>query len=331
MTPKRRLSAAVITMAMASASLAYADITKDQCVDANAKGQDLRRDGKLAQAREQLRRCSDAACPAIVRSDCTKRLDDLESAQPSIVFDVKDPSGADVFDVKVSMDGQPLADRLDGKPIDVDPGPHTFTFESAGKPPVTGKLLIKEGEARRHTRVIVGGGEAPPPAPTAPPQVAPAVPTATAPTTVAPPPPPLAPPPPTAPTQPAPPPAAAGPGALSGLQVLGVVVGGAGVVGVGLGAYLGLSAQSAWSKAKSDCGGDPSNCFDVSAADSDHDTAVSNGTLATVSFVTGGVLLVTGVVLLATGGGHAAPASPTAGLTWIPTFGPGGAGVQGAF
>jgi hypothetical protein len=132
-----------------------ADTTKDQCVDANAKAQDLRRDGKLAAARAQLRVCADASCPTIVRDDCTRRLDDLENAQPSLLFDVKDSAGIDLIDVRVSMDGRPLVDHLDGRPLSVDPGAHVFTFEVAGRPPVTDKFLVKEGEAGRRENVVI--------------------------------------------------------------------------------------------------------------------------------------------------------------------------------
>ena len=50
---------------------ARADVTKDQCPDANAKGQELRRDSTLSAAREQLD-ISDATCPMIVRDDCRR-------------------------------------------------------------------------------------------------------------------------------------------------------------------------------------------------------------------------------------------------------------------
>src|SRR5262249_35681572 len=136
-------------------ALAAADMTKLQCVEANTKSQDLRRDGKLAESEAQLRKCVDPSCPRLVRDDCTRRLDDLEKAQPSMLFDVKDAKGADVIDVRVSVDGRPLADHLDGTPLKVDPGPHEFTFEVAGQPPVVDKVLVREGEAGRHERVVV--------------------------------------------------------------------------------------------------------------------------------------------------------------------------------
>ncbi len=112
---RRATFAAPLRCSSLAPTVARADMTKDQCIDANGKGQVLRRDGKLAAAREQLRSCADPSCPAMVRDDCNKRLDSLEAAQPSMVFDVKDAAGADVINVVVTVDGQKLTDHLDGR------------------------------------------------------------------------------------------------------------------------------------------------------------------------------------------------------------------------
>jgi len=77
-----------VALCLASAP-AGAQVTKYQCIDANGRAQHLRAEGKLREAREQLRTCSDPKCPAMVRSDCTKRFDDLETAQPTIAFEAK--------------------------------------------------------------------------------------------------------------------------------------------------------------------------------------------------------------------------------------------------
>jgi hypothetical protein len=320
------LAAAILASVATPAS---ADVSKADCVDANARGQDLRRDGKLTLARVLLRKCADPSCPDIVRSDCTKRLDDLENAQPSIVFDVKDARGNDIFDVKVSMDDQFLTGHLDGKPLLVDPGAHTFKFELSGMPPVIGKLLLKEGEARRHERVVFGGGETPSP----PPQVVtPPPPPPAATVTVQPPLTATPPPPPTATTAVVPPPPEKSSG-MTSKQTVGLTLGGFGVAGVGLGVVFGVLANSAWNKAKDACMGNPGNCVgDVQSASSDHDTAVTDGTIATGGVIVGGALLVTGIVLFATGG-KKAPEGKTASVSVEPMLGPGteGLGIRGAF
>jgi hypothetical protein len=135
---------------------ASGDVTKDQCVDANTKAQSLRRSSKLVATRAQLAICADPHCPAVVRDDCTQRLDDLERVQPTIVFDAKDGAGNDLSEVRVSMDGKPLVGRLDGTAVAVDPGPHAFTFEVSGQPSVTKGFVLKEGEKLRRERVVIG-------------------------------------------------------------------------------------------------------------------------------------------------------------------------------
>jgi hypothetical protein len=282
-------------------------ITKMECIDANTKAQSLRRDGKLTAARVQLLKCGDPACPPIIRDDCTQRLDDVEKAQPTIVFDGKDGDGHDLVAVSVTIDGQPFADKLDGKPLRVDPGPHSFVFTATGQPPVTKSFVLREGEQGRREQIIVGSPTVQAPAPGAPGTTPPgqsALPS-------------------TPPESPS--------GGLGTQQIIGIAVGGAGVVGLGVGAVFGLLASSAWSSAKSACGGDISHCANVSAANSDKSTTNTDGTISTVGFIAGGVLAAGGAVLFFTG--HRAEAEPTASVAVAPTLGPGMGGilVRGSF
>ena len=149
-------SFAALALPLVSGS-ARADITKAQCIEANTKGQDLRRDGNLAAARDVFRTCAVASCPALLRDDCTRRIDEIERVQPTIVFDAKDASGRDVSVVKVTIDGKPLADRLAGTPLQIDPGEHVFAFQVPGQAPVTQTFIIKENERDRRERVVLGG------------------------------------------------------------------------------------------------------------------------------------------------------------------------------
>ena len=104
---------------------------KAACLDASSKGQTLRDQHKLVEARQQLRVCAAGGCPSVVQTDCAAWLADVEKAIPTVVLAAKNGAGADLFDVKVSVDGQPLASRLDGQALPLDPGPHAFRFEGA--------------------------------------------------------------------------------------------------------------------------------------------------------------------------------------------------------
>lgn len=120
-----------------------------QCLAASEKGQRARAAGKLREAKEAFQVCNQDTCPAIVRSDCSKWRDELQASAPSVVFGARDAKGHDLFDVTVSMDGEVVTRKLDGKAVTVDPGPHTFKLEAPGFPAVTEKALIKEGEKAR--------------------------------------------------------------------------------------------------------------------------------------------------------------------------------------
>jgi hypothetical protein len=299
----RLVSAAALGLALAPSAASAEGITKGQCVEANTKSQELRRDGKLAEAREQLRRCGDPACPRLVRDDCSKRLDDLDKVQPTLVFDVKDARGADVIDVRVSVDGRPLADHLDGSPLKVDPGAHVFTFEVAGQPPINDKVLIREGEAGRHEHVVFDhlnpapGG--PPPGLKGAADLPDAVPDAH-------------------------------PAKSSAQRTIGLVVGGVGVAGLAAGIVFWQLGSSAWNSAKQACGGNVSACTDVGSATSYRSTASTDATVSTVAFIAGGALLATGGVLFLTGPKENRAAT---GIQVAPSIGPRSAGlvVAGGF
>jgi hypothetical protein len=130
--------------------------SKQECVAADDAAQDLRQAGKLRAAREKLSVCASTSCPGPVRDDCAQRVDELNKAQPTIVFAVKDRDGNDMSAVRVSVDGQPIAETLDGSALQVDPGAHTFRFEGASVAGVAKTLVIREGEKERRERVVMG-------------------------------------------------------------------------------------------------------------------------------------------------------------------------------
>jgi hypothetical protein len=297
------LAAPLALVVSLASTPARADITKDQCVDANSRGQELRRTGKLSAAREQFRACAVEACPDMVRTDCTKRLDELTQAQPTIAFVVKDASGADVIAVKVTVDGRPLADGLTGTALPVDPGQHVFAFQAAGQATATRTLVITEGEkGRREVVALIA----------APPGPAQAPATAGQPDSSG--------------TE-----ATPGDGGVGTQKILGLVAGGVGVAGVAVGSIFGVMTLSLASAQKSDCAS-ATSCSSHAQALNDRSSGMTDGTISTVAFIAGGALLVGGAVLFFTAG--APPGQPaTAGLLFVPSVGPGGGGMtlRGAF
>jgi hypothetical protein len=133
-----------------------AEPDKLECIAANDAAQELRRSGKLHDAREKLAVCISASCPGPVREDCAQRMTEVDGVMPRVVFEVKDAAGNDVVAVVVLMDGQRLTDRLIGLPVQVDPGAHRFVFEAPGLAGAERTIVIHEGERDRRERVVLG-------------------------------------------------------------------------------------------------------------------------------------------------------------------------------
>jgi hypothetical protein len=126
----------------------WADGEADACAKAYESAQEHRTEGHLRAAAEQLLACAQTTCPGFIRSDCTRWLEEVQAAQPSVVFAAR-RDGKDVDEVAVSCDGQQLVPRLDGRAVPLDPGKHSCRLEAAGAQPVILDLLIVEGQKNR--------------------------------------------------------------------------------------------------------------------------------------------------------------------------------------
>jgi hypothetical protein len=274
-----------------------ADPTTLECLGANDKSIALRNDHKLGDARAQALVCAAASCPADVRRECVRRIDQLNASMPTIVFEAKDPAGEDLTNVRVTMDGAPLAERLDGAAIAIDPGAHTFVFEASGQPAVTKQLVIREGEKDRRERVQLGVA-----APAVAPSQTPGSPGAVGGEANA-------------------PPSQTGqPGGLGTQRALAIASAGVGVIGVALGAVFGLQSISKHNDAEQAC---PGKCATQSGVDL-WNSARSAGDISTVAFVVGGAALAAGAVLWFTG-------APSSGGGARVGIGPGGIQLRGAW
>jgi hypothetical protein len=153
-------------------SPAWAD-DKAACVGSYEEGQKHRSEGRYGAARTELLSCARDVCPAVLRADCTQWLREVEAAQPTIVLRAEDARGRDLVDVKVTLDGKPLADRIDGRALQVDPGVHELRFEAQGMKPRDERLVIREGEKLRAVTVrFADDRQVSPPPPVPPPREA---------------------------------------------------------------------------------------------------------------------------------------------------------------
>jgi hypothetical protein len=132
--------------------------TPPECFAAADEAQTLRDEGHYAAARERLAVCSAAACPAVIQHDCSRWMEELMPLWPTIVVRARDLSGLDLADVKVSVDGKSVADRLDGTPLQIDPGEHVLLCETQGAPAVEQTIVVHAAEKNRTVDVRLALG-----------------------------------------------------------------------------------------------------------------------------------------------------------------------------
>jgi hypothetical protein len=163
--PSRAIAVALVTSVLSGSAAAAPSkppaADKVQCVQAHDRGQSASTERRLREAREEFLACSSEKCPTIVREDCARAIAELETVMPSLVFAATGDNG-DITDVRISLDGDVVAERVDGRAYEVNPGPHVVTFEHAGSRPVTMSIVAREGEKRRTVAVSFVAPKPPP-------------------------------------------------------------------------------------------------------------------------------------------------------------------------
>jgi hypothetical protein len=154
----------VLALLLATATAQAADET---CAKAYETAQELRADGLLRASRDVLRMCVRPSCPTFIRDDCGRWLADVEISMPSVNFAVR-LGGKDLEAVAVTCDEELLTERLDGRPIALDPGKHTCRFEAAGAQTAKLDVLMAEGHKNRVVEVDLTPLRRPAPPPPAP-------------------------------------------------------------------------------------------------------------------------------------------------------------------
>jgi hypothetical protein len=147
-------AALAVGVAAVAARPARADDTHE-CISASDEGQTLRNDHKLAAAIDRFALCARDSCPALIRTTCQQWLAEVNAQRPSVVLGVRDPAGHDLIRVRVSVDGVLVTSTLDGSPLRVDPGQHVFRFEADGFVPQEQTVLARQGEANREVTVVL--------------------------------------------------------------------------------------------------------------------------------------------------------------------------------
>jgi hypothetical protein len=153
---------AIIVVATALAIPAFVSEARadadSQCVQAHLDAQRLRREQKLVAARARMVQCAGSTCPALVRADCASWLDDASRSIPSVVVSARDEGGHELTDVSVSIPGRMPSRRIDGTPIELDPGAYRFRYERPGAQPIERDVLLQTGVRNRVIEVTFPGG-----------------------------------------------------------------------------------------------------------------------------------------------------------------------------
>jgi hypothetical protein len=152
--PFAALLATSLLAALALPARALAADQKEACFTAYEQGQRLRHRGSLQASREQFAICSADGCPGPVKKDCAQWLGEVQKSLASVIVTARDGQGQETTNVEVFVDDQRVAQRLDGKPISIDPGSHTMRYV-LGDQKREEKIFLGEGEQRRITADFV--------------------------------------------------------------------------------------------------------------------------------------------------------------------------------
>ncbi len=131
----------------------------------------LRQDGKLGEAREKLLICAGAACPTRMRDECTVWSAEVQTDMPSVVVSLRTSDGRDVPGARLLIDGRVAAEALDGTATPIDPGKHVLRVEAPDQPASERDVVMALGDRNRRVefKLAVAAGAAPaaqrPPAP----------------------------------------------------------------------------------------------------------------------------------------------------------------------
>lgn len=271
--------------------------------------------GHYVAAKETYLKIMREELPANAPNAFKKAQEDAKAEEPAIepkigalkivVDNVKDRK------ITVKLDDQPVPQALIGVHRPIDPGKHEVIVFSTGLQPVKGSIAVKEGEKQELALALPDA--ALPGVPVNPQDN----PDANKP--------PVAPPPPD--TSPKP----SSGGSSTTRKVIGFGAIGLGVVGGVLGGVFlakrgsdGKSGDDLFAQCKPHCTADQKSA--ITSADS---SSASDGTIATIGLIGGGVALATGVIVLLTGGSSSSDAKPAARVE--PWIGPHTVGVHGAF
>lgn len=139
------------------------------CVQRAEHAQELRAAGNVSAARTALEFCSQAACPEVVRRDCTTWAEELAEASGQLIIQAVDEFGDPVSALFVLLDGEEAP--LDEGRIAVPPGTHVLRIEAEDRLAVLKTVQVPENGKTVVKAVLLPVSDSSPRAPSPPPSV----------------------------------------------------------------------------------------------------------------------------------------------------------------
>jgi hypothetical protein len=162
MLPRNRIAAKALAApvvfclctAFGMASARTADADAKACIRAHSSGQRASQAGHLRLAGQLFTTCgSDESCPDQLRKECAEFLETVKKTVPTVIFSVLDEAGQDVSGAKVFSGDDLLADGLDGRAVEVDPGRYHLRFVLPGGEILATDVVVREAEKDRLVQV----------------------------------------------------------------------------------------------------------------------------------------------------------------------------------
>jgi hypothetical protein len=157
----RVLSVSSLALALTLAAWAARASEEDDkrvCLSTYVEAQSTRQEGKLGASQRALEKCGAQVCPGVIRNDCVRWLREVTDAMPTVVLSATGSDGRDVADVRVSIDGQPLASHLDGGRCPWTP--ENTSFDSTSPQPARSSNVSSSVKERRTEPSLVRFREA---------------------------------------------------------------------------------------------------------------------------------------------------------------------------
>lgn len=153
----------VASFSFPSAQASAASRAQRQCARTFENAQEQALDGKLVEAAEMFEGCAQRHCGRALKRECTRALRRIRRDLPTVILSFRSHDGEQMDDVRVMMDGSPLTESIDDSAIPVNPGFHTFAFETTDGRRVEKLQTVRRGDKELPILAEAEGPPAPAP------------------------------------------------------------------------------------------------------------------------------------------------------------------------